>query len=176
MKEDGSDTNSVTSNVATDSQQSNCSMSLLIDLISSAFIKVIINHKNTIEDKSLAVDEFYSIRIPNMTIKEYLERIVKHSKMESSTLVMSFVLISNMVNEHNYILSLRNVYRLLLASAVICIKYNEDSQFNNQYYAKIGGLTAKEFNLIEYSFFIKIGCQIKINQKKYEQSLKTLIK
>lgn len=45
--------------------------------------------------------------------------------MELSTLVLSYSLINNMLTDYNYNLSLRNVHKLLLASTVIYIKYNE---------------------------------------------------
>jgi hypothetical protein len=42
------------------------------------------------------------------------------------------------------------IFRLILASALVSIKYNEDQFFSNSFYAKVGGVTKKEIDKLEY--------------------------
>jgi len=41
---------------------------------------------------------------------------------------------------------------LLLVANVIAVKYNEDIYYANSYYAKIGGISLSELNLLEKEF------------------------
>ena len=38
---------------------------------------------------------------------------------------------------------------------LIALKYNEDDYFNNEFYAKVGGVKKKEIDKLEYEFLIR---------------------
>jgi hypothetical protein len=40
-----------------------------------------------------------------------------------------------------------------LAFILLSIKFNEDDYFDNDFYAKVGGITINEINLLEYEAF-----------------------
>lgn len=45
-------------------------------------------------------------------------------------------------------------HRLILAFVLIAIKYNEDDYYANDFYAKVGGISMQEINVIEYEAVI----------------------
>lgn len=54
--------------------------------------------------------------------------------------------------------------RLLLTAIVLAAKYNDDEFYKNVYYAKVGGISLEEMNMLEnqfstvldYNFFVKL--------------------
>ena len=56
-----------------------------------------------------------------------------------------------------------------MSSLIISIKLNEDQYFDNLFYAKVGGVTKKEINLIEYEFLARINFNVFINDNLYKK-------
>ena len=54
---------------------------------------------------------------------------------------------------------------------ILAIKYNEDIYFNNEYYAKIGGIPLEEFNNLEYTSFEFIEQNLFISDDIYNKYL-----
>jgi hypothetical protein len=58
---------------------------------------------------------------------------------------------------------------------ILAIKYNEDDYFANDYYAKVGGITLQEINVLEYECLKALNHRLFIEEevfKKYEIYLK----
>ena len=112
-------------------------------------------------------------KIPKITVLEYLHRINQFTELERSTLICTLIYLDRITKSNLIILTEYNVYRLLLMSIIVSIKYNEDVNFLNDYYCKIAGLNLKEFNKIEaeYVYCINFNFFIKDNEfqtyKKY---------
>jgi hypothetical protein len=67
------------------------------------------------------------------------------------------------------------MYRIILATVVLAIKYNEDDYYANDYYAKVGGITLQEMNGLEYESVKMMEHRLFIDEefyKKYEVYLK----
>ena len=107
--------------------------------------------------------------IPSITIKDYLIRIQNYSGMEKSTLILSLILIDHMCKKSNVILTPYNIHRILFSSVLISIKYNEDSYYDNKFYAQIAGIKADELQLLEYKFFELNDFHVYVNDKEFEQ-------
>lgn len=60
------------------------------------------------EQKSIS---FYTRKIPTISIVSYLERILKYSKMEESTLVIMLIFIDNLCETSNFLLTDNNIHR-----------------------------------------------------------------
>jgi hypothetical protein len=95
---------------------------------------------------------FNAKRKPNISIEAYLERIMKYSNLEESSLVFALIYLDTICNKKGIILAELNIHRLLFASILCGIKFNEDDFYDNAYYAKIAGLSLIELNRIEYEF------------------------
>ena len=150
----------------------------LIKSISSALTtileenKKLDNYKEIIKKQSKMV--FSANSIPNISIKDYLIRIQTYSGIEKSTLILSLILIDNICKKSDLILTYFNIHRVLFGSILISIKFNEDSYYDNKFYAEIAGVKLKELKLIEESFFQLNDFNVYVDFQEYEQYTKYL--
>lgn len=98
------------------------------------------NITNNIKEKNMKI-----------TLYEYLMRIKKYTNFEFSSLILSLIYIDRLCLE-GIELNENNIFKIVLTSIMISIKYNEDTFYQNDFIAKIGGVTIKELNKLEYKF------------------------
>ena len=148
----------------------------IISFIASYFVNIIIENRKLRNERPLnKKDIFYSNKIPLITTEEFIIRIEKYTQIECSTLISAFIYTKRLIEKENYIIGLNNLYRIFLGACVIATKFNEDSNFKNQYYAKIGGLNLEEMNLIEYNIYSRIDFNLIINEKEYFEVINNII-
>lgn len=104
------------------------------------------------ENKEQKKTIFTSKTAPGITLENYLDRIIKYTKLEISTLILVLINIDKICEINSLQITKYNVHRLLLCSALISIKINEDDFYSNSYYAKIGGISLSEINNLEDEF------------------------
>ena len=145
----------------------------LINSISNALTtileenKKLDNYKEIIKKQSKMV--FSAKSIPNISINDYLTRIQIYSGIEKSTLILSLIQIDHVCKKAQLILSYYNIHRLLFTAVLISIKYNEDSYYDNKFYAEIAGVKLKELKMLEYAFMELNDFNVFINHNEYEQ-------
>ena len=125
------------------------------------------NYKEIIKKQSKMI--FSANSIPGISIKDYLIRIQTYSCIEKSTLIISLILIDQICKKTNLILTYYNIHRILFGAILISIKYNEDSYYENKFYAEIAGVKLKEIKIIEYSILEIIDFNVFVDYKKYKQ-------
>ena len=54
---------------------------------------------------------FYAKKIPSINVLSYLERIIKYSKMEETTLVVVLIYIDKLCESNNFLLTENNIHR-----------------------------------------------------------------
>ena len=62
-----------------------------------------------------------------------------------------------------------NIHRILFSAILLSIKYNEDSFYDNKYYAQIAGVKTKELKTLEYNFAKMINCNFYVIKEDYEK-------
>ena len=107
--------------------------------------------------------------IPSMPIKDYLIRLCQFTKINESTIILILIYIDRICNINKFTLTYRNIYKLLLSSMVVAIKYNEDNFYSSEIYAKIGGLSLKELNYLEFHFLILIKFSLFIEKELFDK-------
>ena len=130
------------------------------------------NTKNLKGEKNLYIKPFLMRNIPPISIKDYLERLCKYSKINTSTIILILIYIDRICNIQKFKLTYYNVYKLILASMIIAIKYNEDEYYSNKFYSKLGGVTISEIVFLEYNFLSLIHYNLFVNNelfKKYNE-------
>ena len=133
----------------------------IINYISSNLLAIIQKNKKMKKKPKKGPDEpFYSKFIPVLSIEKFLIRIVKYTEAENNTLIVAYLYITKLLNKEKFILSLNNIYRLLLGSVVLAKKELEDLCYNNLYYCEIGGMTVQDLNSVEYSLFIRLNFDV----------------
>ena len=132
-----------------------------LDLLSEAEEE---NHSMT----SVLIQDFLSKKPPQISLNKYLKRFMKYSKPEPSTLIISLIYIDKICENSNLQLTIYNIHRLVFACLIVAIKYNEDDYYSNEYYAKVGGITLKELNILEYNILILLNFDVFIDEGIYE--------
>ena len=133
----------------------------LIQSITFAIEKLIVNWSNiNINNSSIVLlDIFNNDEIPNISIYNYLSRIVEYTNCEDNILILSLTYLNQIIKK-NINLTVFNIHKFLFASILLAIKMNEDKIYKNEYYSSIAGISLKELNLIEYNFLIILDFQI----------------
>ena len=117
-------------------------------------------------------DDPFSRENPSkVSLKYFFGRIKKYSQIDESTIIIILIYIDRMCITSGIILNPRNIHRLILGCLILAIKYNEDFYYNNEYYAKIGGLPLDEFNVLEYHSIQLIEYNLYISDDIYEKYL-----
>ena len=112
-------------------------------------------------------DIFDTNSIPNITLYEYIIRIISYSNCEENTLISALIYI-DWIAQKKKITNL-NVYKLVFTSILISLKYNEDQIYQNDYYSQIAGVSICELNKMEYEFFILVNYNLYINESIFKQ-------
>ena len=121
----------------------------IIKSISNLLIKLTERPLKNIKRKSLK-DIFTGKRLPNISMSDYLIRIITYSEIEENTLISSLIYLDRFDQKKQ--ITKFNIHRILFCSILISIKYNEDEIYKNEFYSQIAGISLEELNKIEYEF------------------------
>ena len=148
----------------------------IINYISTNLLSIIQNNKRMKKKPSKDINEpLYSKLIPALSLEKYLIRIIKYTEVENNTLIVAYLYIIKLIKNENFILSINNIYRLLLGSVVLAKKVLEDLKYNNSYYCEIGGISLQEFNKIEFSLFVRLNYEVNPKIEEIENVYKNII-
>jgi hypothetical protein len=114
-------------------------------------------------------NNFTAKKIPGIALDIYIERILKYSNIEESTLIIVLIYIDRLCENTGIKMSMYNIHRLLLTSTLVAIKYNEDDYYSNTHYGKIGGISLPEINTLEEDFIDGLNWQLWIVNELYEK-------
>ncbi|CAD8101447.1 unnamed protein product [Paramecium primaurelia] len=118
---------------------------------------------------------FHSQKIPNITLENYLIRIMRYTKCSEGCLIIGLIYLDR-IQELNQELQLNNqsAHRYLIIAIVLAIKYQDDDIYKNDYYAKVGGITMQELNDMEKEFLELLDYQLFVQQDLYYFYLKKI--
>ena len=149
----------------------------MIEIISDLLNNICEENKVKSENINKNIKPFMTESIPSLSIKDYLTRLSQFTKINESTIILILIYIDRIGKINKFILTYRNIYKLILASMVIAIKYNEDNFYSSEVYAKLGGLSVPELNYLEFQFLILIKFSLFIEKdlfNKYYYNLLSL--
>ena len=148
--------------------------SQIISYISNDIVNILIENKEKL--KTLINNEndpLYSNKIPKIKIEDYITRFFTYSKIEISTLILSYIYIKRFIHKENYIISFRNIFRLIMSCTILAIKFNENKVYTNSFYAKVGGFDVDDLNNLEYDIFYRLDFNLRVlDSEFYEIILK----
>ena len=146
----------------------------IISFISNDIVQILIENKE--KEKTNIIDEndpLYSNKIPKIKIEDYITRFFTFSKMEISTLILTYIYIKRFIKKENYIISFRNIFRLIMSCAILAIKFNENKVYKNSFYEKVGGFDVDVLNNLEYNIFSRLDFNLRVlDIEFYENVLK----
>lgn len=114
---------------------------------------------------------FNSKKTPSIPIQTYLERVLKYTHIEESTLIIGLIYIDRICELNDITLTELNVHRILFTSILLSIKFNEDDFYSNSYYAKVAGISLEEVNLAESEFLNLCKFRLFVTKELYDKYL-----
>ena len=144
----------------------------LIEKISDTIEYII--EENTKSKKDINV--FCTRKNPNISLKDYLTRIQKYTNLEDSTLIISLIYIDRILNATDIELNNYDIHKLVFTAIIIAIKYHEDEIYNHSFYAKVGGISGKELNKLEYYFLSFIDFNLFVGADEFKNYCRYLHK
>jgi hypothetical protein len=112
---------------------------------------------------------FYLEQIPPISLEDYIRHLVKYTNMNISTLILSIIYIDQFCEKYRYILSLNNIYRLLLISVFISQKFNEDVMVDAKTYANIAGVSLDDLKMLELQMCTALNFEFFVKSEYYQQ-------
>jgi len=141
----------------------------MIEIISDLLNNICEENKVKSENINKNIKPFMTESIPSLSIKDYLTRLSQFTKMNESTIILILIYIDRIGKINKVILTYKNIYKLILASMVIAIKFNEDNFYSSEVYAKLGGLSVSELNYLEFQFLILIKFSLFIENDLFDK-------
>ena len=146
-----------------------------IEIISDLFINICEENKIKKSNKNFIIKSFTNKFIPSISIKDYILRLAKHSKVNESTIIIVLIYIDRICNINHLNLTYYNIHKLILASFILAIKYNEENYYSMTFYSKIGGISLSELNNLEFECLILIRYNLFIQPKLFDKYYKDLM-
>ena len=120
------------------------------------------------EKNKNGIDKYFETQVePSINIKDYITRLFVFSKPEESTIISSLIYIDRFCQNNQIILTKCNIYKLILASFVVAIKYNEDFIYSMDIFSKFGGISSTELKNLELKFLFMIEFDLFIDKELY---------
>ena len=133
----------------------------------SLSLKDIINDNFQVE-KFVKKDIFYLSFIPPISLKDFINRLYKYSKMDISTLIIAIIYIDYFCDNNKYILTLNNIYRILLSACLLSLKFNEDIVVNYKYYSEIAAVSMEDLKNLEFHMYLKLHFSLNVKYDLYK--------
>jgi hypothetical protein len=114
-------------------------------------------------------DPFYTFHLPLISLDNYIKRIFFYTKIDISTLIIAIIYLDTFCDMNRYILCINNIHRIIMASCVLSIKFNEDLSFGNDYYAKMANFSLDLLNRLEYEFYVMMNFKLFVNNDIYRK-------
>ncbi|KAJ8434612.1 hypothetical protein Cgig2_025038 [Carnegiea gigantea] len=112
---------------------------------------------------------FHGVRAPSISIGKYLERLYKYTNCSPSCFVVGYVYIDRLLHKHpEMLISSLSVHRLLVTSLLIASKMLDDVQYNNAFYARIGGVSNMELNRLELELLFLLDFEVMVSSPVFE--------
>ncbi|KAI3410244.1 Cyclin [Psidium guajava] len=109
------------------------------------------------------ISVFHGLTRPAISIRSYLERILKYANCSPSCFVVAFVYLERFAQQQPALpINSLNVHRLLITSVMVAAKFLDDIYYNNAYYAKVGGISTVEMNFLEVDFLFGLGFNLNV--------------
>ncbi|KAF3504100.1 hypothetical protein F2Q69_00045338 [Brassica cretica] len=121
------------------------------------------------------ISAFSALTKPSISVRSYMERIFKYANCSDSCYIVAYIYLDRFIQKQPFVpIDSFNVHRLIITSVLVSAKFMDDLCYNNAYYAKIGGITTEEMNLLELDFLFGIGFQLNVTLSTYNNYCSSL--
>lgn len=144
--------------------------SQIIKAIVANLNDIIEENRKRINIKYITKDNlFYLDQLPNISFGDYIIHLMKYTHISISTLILAVIYIDKFCEKFKYVLTLHNIYRIILISIFIGIKYNEDLLVNANIYAQIAGICTEDLLNLEYNMCVALEFGFYVQEDLFQQ-------
>jgi len=135
-------------------------------------------HNDRIPLSPESLTRFHSRSTPNISVLDYLKRIVRFTNVEKSCLLLILHYIDQICTRMPlFTLSSLTSHRFIIAAITVASKGLCDTFCTNNLYAKVGGISVTELNMLEREFLQAIDwrltCTREVLQEYYVNLVRT---
>ena len=131
---------------------------------------IIEENRKRINRKYISKDNlFYLEKLPNISLGDYILHLMKYNNINISTLILAVIYLDKFCEKFKYVLTMHNIYRIILISIFISIKYNEDMFINASIYAQIAGVCIEDLLNLEYNMCVALEFGFYVKEELYQQ-------
>eukprot|EP01027_Heterolobosea_sp_BB2_P024774 GEZU01037411.1.p1 GENE.GEZU01037411.1~~GEZU01037411.1.p1 ORF type:complete len:205 (-),score=44.27 GEZU01037411.1:177-791(-) len=143
-------------------------------LLLAAFVHVLedVTAKNdklaagTSSTKSI-FDKYDTWRI---SIEDYVWKLSTNIHCSVQCFVLALCYMNSLADKDpSWIITSKNVHKLLLTSLVIAAKFHDDIPYSNAYCAKVGGITLCEMNKLERELLRRLDFTLRVDKELYDE-------
>ncbi|GLB37278.1 putative cyclin-domain-containing protein [Lyophyllum shimeji] len=146
----------------------------LVQLIAD-MLERLMAHNDQIPLLPESLTRFHSRSAPSISVLDYLKRIVRFTNVEKSCLLITLHYIDQICARMPlFTLSSLTCHRFIIASITVSSKGLCDAFCTNSLYAKVGGISVTELNILEREFLAAIGWRLTVSSLYFYHSLHTL--
>lgn len=120
-------------------------------------------------DSNTVLTKFHALRAPNISIKDYLERIYKYSACSPECFILALVYIDRLIARNGIALNSLNVHRIIITMVMLAAKFFDDLYFNNKFFARVGGVPRAELDALELEALFAINFSLHVPTEVFEK-------
>eukprot|EP00465_Bigelowiella_longifila_P008820 CAMPEP_0185273068 /NCGR_PEP_ID=MMETSP1359-20130426/48692_1 /TAXON_ID=552665 /ORGANISM="Bigelowiella longifila, Strain CCMP242" /LENGTH=224 /DNA_ID=CAMNT_0027865569 /DNA_START=125 /DNA_END=799 /DNA_ORIENTATION=- len=112
---------------------------------------------------------FHSVCRPSICIGEYVRRIADFARCNPRVFILAIIYMDRIVRIDDT-LEINNltIHRLVISAVVVASKYLEDRYHSNATFARIGGTSGEELNLLELEFVFRLKFELHVSMSCFE--------
>lgn len=120
------------------------------------------------KSQKIKQDIFYLGFIPPITLQNYINHLMQQTNMEISTLIISIIYIDRFCSKNKYHLNKNNIFRILLSSCLLSLKFNEDKIIKFKDYSEIAAVSIEDLKNLEFSMYLKLHFSLTVKYELYK--------
>ncbi|KAF2840320.1 cyclin-domain-containing protein [Patellaria atrata CBS 101060] len=139
-----------------------CDVKDLGSLVADLLLELIkYNDDPLLKLRDAQLTRFHSRAPPGISVREYLMRIIIHAGLPTPIVLCMVYYIDTLCSHYPaFTISSLTVHRFLITAATVASKGLSDSFWTNPFYARVGGVSARELALLELEFLIRVDWTI----------------
>lgn len=102
---------------------------------------------------------------PIHSIEVFFNRLITYIDIDYTSIVLTNIYIARIYNKIKP--SRLNLHKVLIASMITAMKFNEDTIYSNSDFAELAGISCQSVNLMEIEFLEEIDYRLTYTQDEY---------
>lgn len=164
------------------SEDEQLTQEILVPLLAQLLERVLIANKHNVVRRGgnahipPAIQSFYAYTMPKISILDYMLRIVQFAACSPSCLILAMVYIERLVARTPFLVITRyTVHRICVTAMLLAVKFVEDLHYDNEYWARIAGISLEEINCLEADFLNLLDWNLNVRSEVYNRYLHGLV-